>query len=307
MRSSRAGYRLVGLLVVGVLLLLVPLQGGIHKGRPDLFGPKRGARPSSLVTVGPTAAVIAALGGFRTLAADLLWLKVEHVWHGGAWWALLPLLEGVTELDPHFLTAWKVYGWHCAYNLHAESETVVDRRYWLNRGLEILERAVEANPKSWEMIFELGWTYFDRAHEPYRAWEYFKLADEFPEAPHYVTRMRYRPFEAIMDFETLFPELEYAKSRHLDDDNHQSIVQNNLRWWRENWNKPREHWRQIVRENTKRAERGLPFWEYRGDPFWEVCPICGMPSPKGSDVCQVCRNPLPKAEGPEEAPAAPPQ
>ncbi len=295
MQTQRVSRVTIALFVVGMLLLLMPLQEAIHKARPDKFNPARKMETGGIFQLGPTPAVIASLGGFRTVAADLLWLQMERVWDSGNWFALLPLLDAVVQLDPHFVLAWKVYGWHCAYNLNAESETIVDRKYWLDRGLEILQRAVEANPGNWEMIFELGWTYYDRAHENYRAAEYVKQADKLPGSASYVTRMTYRVYEHIMDFKNLFPAMEVALKEHLEDNAHQKMVNRDIDWWKAHWNDPAEHRRQIVIENTARQQRALPFYMYPNDPFWVVCPYDGLPSPKGSKVCQSCGRPLPKA------------
>jgi len=306
MRGYRVSRWLLALLGIGVLMLLVPAQESIHKARPRLFDPNRKTRTTSGLELGPTPAVIASLGGFRTVAADLLWMRMERVWDTGNWWALLPLLDAVTQLDPNFILAWKVYGWHCAYNMNAESETLLDRKYWLDRGLEILRRAVDVNPKSWEMVFELGWTYYDRAHQPYRAAEYVRQADELPGAPSYVTRMRYRVYEHIMDFDRLFPELRYALSRHKDDHAHQKLVKRDLEWWSKVRDDPREHRRQITIENTARQQRALPFWLFPDDPYWVVCPYDGLPSKKGSKVCQACGRPLPASPaGPTSEPLLP--
>ncbi len=300
--GTRRGRKLVpGLLMVGVLCLIAPLQESVHRARPETFGRDRKTRPVSAISIGPTPAVVAALGGFRTVAADLLWLEAEHIWHGGSWWAMLPLLDAVTQLDPHFLLAWKVYGWHAAYNLQAEAETRVDKRFWLRRGIDALERAVEANPNAWEVYFELGWTLYDRAHEPWRAAQYFRKTDEFEDAPHYVTRMVYRCYEHVMDFDELFPALEYALSKHKDVPLHQKIVKRDLDWWTANKDFPEEHRRQIVLENTARKQRDVDYWLYPDDPFWDVCPRCGLPSPKGS---AVCRNPYCEYQFKGDAPGA---
>jgi len=296
MARSRMSRGMLVLLVAGLLMVLVPFQQAIHRARPDHFDPNRKTRGAGALELGPTPAVVAALGGFRTVAADLLWLRMERVWDSGNWFALLPLLDAVTQLDPHFVLAWKVYGWHCAYNLNAESETVVDRKYWLDRGLEILQRAVDVNPKSWEMVFELGWTYFDRAHEPYRAAEYFRQADRLPGSASYVSRMAYRVYEHIMDFKKLFPAMQQALTEHRDEAAHQKMVKRDIDWWTAHWNDPQEHRRQIVMENTARQQRALPFDLFPGDPYWVVCPADGLPSPKGSKVCQACGRPLPQKE-----------
>jgi tetratricopeptide (TPR) repeat protein len=207
------------------------------------------------------------------------------------------LLDAVTQLDPHFILAWQVYGWHSAYNMHAESETIIDKRYWLDRGIKVLEQAVNANPDNWEMLFELGWTLYDRAHEPWRAAEYFRKADKRQGSKSYVTRLVYRCYERVLDFKELLPALEYALNKHndpniSDDVQHQVIVHRDNDWWRQHKDDPAEHRRQMVLENTARGERAVQFYLYPDDPYWDVCPLCGMPSPKGSDVCSVCGAPL---------------
>ena len=309
MRPSRGSRWLIVLLGIGLLMATVPLQESIHKGRPTLFDPNRKMRPAGAMELGPTPALIASLGGFRTVAADLLWIRLERVWDTGNWWALLPLLESVTQLDPHFVLAWQVYGWHCAYNMNAEAETVIDKRYWLQRGLEILRRAVDVNPDSWEMLFELGWTHYDRAHEPYRAGEYFRQSDELLGSRSYVTRMTYRVYEHAMDFDKLFPAMERAKKRHLDDKVHQKTVQRDIDWWTAHRDDPREHRRQIVMENTQRQQRGapgvMPFALYPDDPFYVVCPYDGMPAPKGSATCEYCGRPLPGSQPSAESAPGP--
>jgi len=281
MRSRRARNGLVALFSLGVLLALVPVQESVHKARPELFDPNRKKGPAGMISVGPTPAVIAALGGFRSVAADLLWLKAENVWHGGSWWAMLPLLEAIVELDPHFELAWRVYGWHCAYNLHAESKTLVDRNYWLQKGIEILERAAEANPKSWELKWELAWTYYDRSHELSRAAECFYEASKLPGAVSYVSRFYYRAYEKELDHEGILRGLAYARSQHREDSKHQFLVNRDTNYWRWAWNSPREHRRIIVEENTARYQRGIAPYLYPSDPYWDICPVCGMPAPKG--------------------------
>jgi hypothetical protein len=214
---------------------------------------------------------------------------------------MLPILEGVTQLDPRFLMAWKVYGWHAAYNLHAESVTLIDRRWALEEGIQVLKRAVEANPDIWEMYFELAWTLYDRKHDKRRAAEYFRLADEFPDAPHVATRFVYRSYEGVLDFENLFPALERAVAKHKDVTLHQYIANRDLEFWRENWDNPEAHRKEIVDENTQRGQRSVPFELYPDNPYWDVCPRCGLPSPKGSDACGMCRTPFPRSPVEEAA------
>jgi len=62
------------------------------------------------------------LGGFKGLAADLLWLNIEEYWHTGQHYKLLPLLESIAWLQPTYITVWAVGGWHMSYNIYAQVE-----------------------------------------------------------------------------------------------------------------------------------------------------------------------------------------
>ena len=291
MRRTRFTYSLVALFALGMLLVQVPLQNAVNSRRPEVFDPNRRDPNGSLANIkGPTPVLIAALGGFRTVAADLLWLKVDQLWDGGAWYLIPSVLESVVQLDPHFLLGWQVYGWRLAYNLNAESVLEVDRRYWLDQGIQVLQRAVAMNPESWDMTFELGWTYYDRAHDMPKAAEYFYRASELPGSRSYAARMYYRPYEAMLDFKKLWPAMEYALSKHKDSAPHQLLVKGSIEWWKTHWNDPQEHRRQIVKENSARQQRTLPFALFPNDPFWNVCPLCGMPTKKGEPECSVCHS-----------------
>ena len=311
MRNRRPTYGLVALFALGMLFAQVPAQNTISALRPKLFDTNQRDPLSAVTSIkGPTPVLIAALGGFRTVAADLLWLKVDQLWDGGAWYLLPSVMESVVELDPHFLKAWEVYGWHLAYNLNAESVLELDKRYWLDQGLQVLHRAVDANPDSAEMTQELAWAYFDRAHQMDKAAEYFYRTSEMPGSKSFSARLYYRAYEHELNLKKLWPALKYAMGKFPDDHPHQYLVHRDWDFWQTHWNDPFTHRRIMVEENTARQQRALPFNLYPDDPFWNVCPICGMPTKKGEPECSVChgyrfapeqpgRGPGARAQGPE--------
>ena len=155
-------------------------------------------------------------------------------------------------------------------------------------GLTVLQRGVEQNPKSFDMVFEYGWTLFDRAHDYYPAAEQFYRATQLKSAKPYAARLHYRCFEHLMDFDRLWPALAFAHSQFPNDANHQRLVRRDTDWWKKNWNDPREHRRQIILENTHRRQRGLDPYLYPNDPYWNVCPLCGMATKKDKAVCENC-------------------
>lgn len=289
MRNRRRPYGLVALFALGLLMVQAPAQDTINRLRPRTFDPnKRDPRAAVTSIKGPTPVLIAALGGFRTVAADLLWMKVDNLWDGGAWYLLPSVMESVVQLDPYFLLAWQVYGWHLAYNLNAESLLDVDKRYWLDQGLQVLERAVMINSDSSEMTQELAWALYDRAHDLDKAAEYFYRAAELPEAKAFSARLYYRAYEQSLNFKKLWPALKYAMGKFKDDNAHQRLTHRDYDFWKGHWNDPMTHRRIIVEENSARQQRSIPFLLYPDNPYWNVCPLCGLPTKKGEPECSVC-------------------
>jgi len=294
MRHRRRNFGFVVLFALGMLLVQAPLQDAVNRARPRVFDPSRRDPLQSIASIrGPTPVLIAALGGFRTVAADLLWLKVDQLWDGGAWYLLPSVMESVVQLDPHFLLGWEVYGWHLAYNLNTESVLEVDKRSWLDQGLQVLERAVTLNPDSWQMAFELGWTCFDRAHDMPRAAEYLYRASKLPDARSFAARLYYKTYERTLNFEKLWPALEYAQSRYKDEPQHQKLVKSSIEWWKTHQFDPQWHRYEIVRENSARQQRAVRFYLYPGNPYWNVCDRCGLPTKKGQPTCGACGKPFP--------------
>src|SRR5574341_1448191 len=74
-------------------------------------------------------------GSFRGLVADLLWIKADEYNHRGQWYKLLPLFKMITFLQPKFITAWSVGGWHMAFNLYFHSQSPEEKEKWLKEGL----------------------------------------------------------------------------------------------------------------------------------------------------------------------------
>ena len=109
-------YRLIGAaIIIGGLLGASNLHGHIKRERMvRQWDPP--APIERIVQFRPTAitGVIAGaiLGGFRGPAANLLWLKMESYWHSEKWHDCYYIMQTVTWLDPRFVEAWRILGWH---------------------------------------------------------------------------------------------------------------------------------------------------------------------------------------------------
>lgn len=118
-----------------------------------------------------------ALGGFRGVVADLLWLRAQRLQEEGRYVELVPLAEGIASLEPDNGEVWAYHAWNLAFNVCAMMRRPEDRWRWVRAGIDLLERrGARLNPRdartrrelSWIFLFKLG-TDVDRAAWHYRA------------------------------------------------------------------------------------------------------------------------------------------
>ena len=116
---------------------------------------------------GRSAALAQAGGEFRIVAANLLWSKVvDHYHHqyladGGDWSkneSLLPLLQTITVLDPHFVQAYEVMG-----------GAILPRTGRVAEGEQVLSQGLRHNPNEWELYREMAILLSYTEHKPREA------------------------------------------------------------------------------------------------------------------------------------------
>ena len=119
---------------------------------------------------GKNAALAQAGGEFRIVAANLLWSKVvDHYHHqymatGGDWSkneSLLPLLQTIITLDPHFVQAYEIMG-----------GTILPRTGHLQQGEDVLKLGIARNPNEWELYRETAMLLSYTEHRPTEALPY---------------------------------------------------------------------------------------------------------------------------------------
>ncbi|HNQ34915.1 MAG TPA: hypothetical protein PKN80_02500 [bacterium] len=165
--------------IILLFLILSPLQDSI-----DLQRRRMGFERRLMLMPGQVAGNL-ILGGFKGLAADLLWLQVESLFHSGQHYKMLPLFQSITFLQPKFITPWAVGGWHMAYNISVKAKNEEEKQFWIKHGVDFLAEGIKNNPERYDLYFELGWTYFNKVKDYANAVKYFELAAKFPR-PEYV-------------------------------------------------------------------------------------------------------------------------
>ena len=131
------------------------------------------------------AVVTAALGTFRGLAVDALWIRADALEERGEYYEAQTLAQWITTLQPRFDRVWAFQAWNLAYNICDSSQIAAERWSWINRGVNLLRaEGIPLNPRTPNLYFELSWLFrhkiarvSDRDHWYYKT----RLATEMQE------------------------------------------------------------------------------------------------------------------------------
>jgi hypothetical protein len=100
-----------------------------------------------------------ALGAFRGLIVDVLWLRADRLKGEGQFFDAKQLAEWITILQPRFSAVWEFRSWNMAYNISvAIPATRPDERWrWVRNGYELLrDKGIPLNPKSISLYRQLA-------------------------------------------------------------------------------------------------------------------------------------------------------
>ena len=156
--------KLAVLILVCLVILLVPASLTIDKGRVR----------ANLSERGPL--------GFNNLMADILWVEaIQYLGEAKTITdeiatTIYQKIERITELDPHFIMAYRLAGL-----------TLTDKRPDLS--IRILSKGLENNPgASWEIPFYAGVVSYFWLKDYREAVRYLEAATAYPECPDFIER-----------------------------------------------------------------------------------------------------------------------
>jgi hypothetical protein len=149
---------------------------------------------------------IAALGGFRAVVADLLWIEAHTAWERTEWGRMAGLFEIVTALQPRCMLFWDIASWHMAYNAGVAAlndptqpnellRLKAQHEYW-KIGEDFLLRGVQNNPDRALLYDRLGQLYRDKFKDPEKAFAAYEEG---------------RTKEGALDYMNRFAAYELAK------------------------------------------------------------------------------------------------
>lgn len=99
-----------------------------------------------------------ALGGFRGLISNALWIRAGELQENDKFFEMAQLADWITKLEPHFVQVWLVQAWNMAYNISVKFKEYPDRWRWVQKGIALLrDEGLQYNPNELLIYRELAW------------------------------------------------------------------------------------------------------------------------------------------------------
>jgi hypothetical protein len=100
-----------------------------------------------------------AMGAFRGLVVDILWMRAETLKEQGQFFDAQQLADGITRLQPRFAAVWDFQAWNMAYNISVAipASEPQERWRWVRAGYELLrDKGIPTNRHSILLYHRLG-------------------------------------------------------------------------------------------------------------------------------------------------------
>ncbi len=133
------------------------LQHSLNRDR-EALGLTRGA---VLENAPPMLAfTTVALGGFRGLISNFLWIRANDLQQDDKFFEAAQLADWITMLEPTYSAVWVFQGWNMSYNISVKFKDAPDRWRWVQRGIELMrDDGLRYNPNSVDLYREIAWQF----------------------------------------------------------------------------------------------------------------------------------------------------
>lgn len=142
---------------------------------------------------------LAALSGFRSFVAAVLWIQGHTAWENTEWGRMAGLFDTVTTLQPNSIPYWDISAWHMAWNAsiaayedkNQPSEALRRRaqRQYFELGRKILEDGIRNNPEDAILQERMAALLRDKLEDHCQAYEFFARAADLNPQKTYLRRM----------------------------------------------------------------------------------------------------------------------
>lgn len=155
-RSALPIFAVGTLLCIALSGLQLPELNRQRQEQHFVHGELEGAPPEYII-------LTTALGGFRGLLADFLWLRAIRLERQSRHFELVQLYDWIGKLEPTIPEIWLLNSHNLAYNLSFAMPQREDRWLWIQRAIELLrDQGLRYNPRSHEIYLQLAWLYLHK-------------------------------------------------------------------------------------------------------------------------------------------------
>jgi hypothetical protein len=170
-----------------------------------------------------------ALGGFRGLISNLLWIRASDLQQDDKFFEAAQLADWITKLEPTFAAVWVFQGWNMAYNISVKFKDFPDRWRWVENGITLLrDEGLRYNPNNVDIYRELAWFFqhkmganLDDANMYYKGEWAHEMQDFFgPEGTNF-TQLLNPPDATARTNASAFREkykMDAAFAKHVDEE-----------------------------------------------------------------------------------------
>src|SRR5262245_5001373 len=88
----------------------------------------------------PQVAMGVAMGAFRGLFVNMLWIRANALKEDGRFYESMDLARAITRLQPRFPQVWVFHAWNMAYNISVATQTPQERWQWVQAGINLLRQ-----------------------------------------------------------------------------------------------------------------------------------------------------------------------
>jgi hypothetical protein len=111
----------------------------------------------------PEVALGIAMGAFRGLFVNYLWMRANTLKEEGKYYEAIELSKAITRLQPRFPRVWAFHAWNMAYNISVATNTASERWTWVKSGIDLLRnQALRRNPNDTLLHKELAWIFIHK-------------------------------------------------------------------------------------------------------------------------------------------------
>jgi hypothetical protein len=155
--NPRAKKILLLLLAAALLVGSGQVQKSLNRDRKELdltrMAPIKNAPPLLAFTT-------VALGGFRGLISNFLWIRANDLQQEGKYFEMVQLADWITDLEPHYPQVWIFQAWNMSWNISVKFTDFSDRWRWVQRGMELLrDDGLRYNPNDPLLYQWLSWIF----------------------------------------------------------------------------------------------------------------------------------------------------